>query len=388
MLFGIINSIRGSYTVKVTGRFPERALNVASTMGIYIHNAVRSDKDTLTFSLSKKGYEKLAGAQIEGLTVTLCEKSGFPVFFLRYRKRFMLIALPAIFIAVTVAFSLFVWKVEIVGGDNVLQEQVKKVLNENGVYVGAKKHKIDRYDVKRIAITEIDDLAWMWVDIKGTSAKVKIQPRKKIPEILEIHEPADVISLYDGVIEKMQVYCGIPLFKEGMTISKGQIIVTGVLQTENENIPTYYHHARADVTVRLSREKTVVIPKKTVIKKPTGNEKSVFSLIFKKNNVKFSLNSGILYTDYDKIEKKTKLPLLPFTFSKVTYYEIDVITEDTDIPSEAEERKQSFISELEKENMEIINVTAQTEDNPDYVRVTFTADCRVRADKEIPITHT
>ena len=84
MLFGILSSIKGNYTVKATGRFPERALNVASTMGIYIHNAVRHDKDTLTFSVSKKGYEKLSDTQIEGLTLTLCEKSGLSVFFLRF----------------------------------------------------------------------------------------------------------------------------------------------------------------------------------------------------------------------------------------------------------------------------------------------------------------
>ncbi len=385
MLFGIISNIKGSYTVKACGRFPERILNIASTMGIFIHNVIRIDENTISFSVSKKGYERLISSETEGLTLTLADKSGFPVFFRRYRKRFVLIALPAIFLIVTAVFSLFVWSVEIEGGSPALQKKVQAVLRENGVQAGARKSKIDRYDIKRIAITQIDELAWMWVDIKGTNAKVKISARKEKPELLEINEPSDVISLYDGVIEKMQVYCGIPLFTEGMTVEKGQLIVTGVLRSENENIPTYYHHARADVLLRIKREKTVVIPKKTILKEPTGNEKTVLSVNFKKNNIKFSLNSGISYTDYDKIEKIAKIPFLPVSFSRVIYKEANVIKVDTDINAETEAHRQSFIQSLEKENMDIVNMTTDTEDASDSVRVTFGAECLVRADKEIPI---
>lgn len=385
MLFGIISNIKGSYTVKAEGRFPERILNIASTIGIYIYNVTRVDENTLSFSVSKKGYECLLSAEIEGLTLTLSEKSGFPVFFKRYRKRFMLISLPAIFILITAVFSLFVWSVEIEGGNPALQKKVKTVLSENGVQKGALKSKIDRYDIKRIAITQIDELAWMWVDIKGTSAKVKISPRKEKPELLEINEPSDVISLYDGVIDNMQVYCGIPLFKEGMTVEKGQLLVTGVLRSENENIPTYYHHARADILLRINKEKTVVIPKKTVIMKPTGNKKTAFSINFKKNNVKFSLNSGISYADYDKIEETTKLPFLPVSFSRITYREATVIREDTDINAETEKHRQKFLKTLEKENIEVINLTTDNEDSADSIRVTFKAEGLVRADKEIPI---
>ncbi|MBQ8808362.1 MAG: sporulation protein YqfD, partial [Clostridia bacterium] len=193
------------------------------------------------------------------------------------------------------------------------------------------------------------------------------------------------ISMHSGVIEKMQVFCGIPLFKEGMTVEKGQVIITGILRSENENIPTYYHHACGNVVLRICERKTVNVPKKTIKKTPTGRTKNLYKINFKKNNVKFSLNSGISYAEYDKIEKKYKLPFLPITFSKIKYREIDVTTEDTLVSKEIENRRKTFLKELEKKNITTKNLTEDIIENEHYFSVTFIADCLVRADKEIPI---
>ncbi len=385
MLFEIINCIKGNYTVKAEGNFPERILNIASTSGIYIYKVKRDSDFSLTFSLSRKGAQKLLGENVEGLTLTLIEKTGFPVFFKRYRKRFILITLPLLFLISTGILSKFIWRVDIDGGNKKLQSDVKEIIKENGVYIGAPKHKIDRYEIKRKSILEIDDLMWMWVDIKGTTANVKIQPRTKKPSLIKIAEPSDVISIYTGVIKKMQVYCGIPLFSEGMTVEKGQTVVSGVLRSENENIPTYYHHACADITLQIKEEKTVFIPYKTLKKEPTGNEKSVFSVNLKKNNIKFSLNSGISYADYDKIEKTVKIPFLPVSFSRTTYCEVNVIPEDTDVASETKRHEIDFLNTLREKTYDIENISRQISETENGVRVTYTAQCLVRADKEIPI---
>ncbi len=170
-----------------------------------------------------------------------------------------------------------------------------------------------------------------------------------------------------------------------MTVEKGQTVVTGILESENENIPTYYHHACADILLRLTREKTVVIPKKTLIKTPTGRKKRVFSLNFKKNNIKFSLNSGISYSNYDKIEKKYGLWKIPLSFSKTEYREVKVTSSDTDLSAQLEKRREDFEKTLTKRKMEVCGISEYTVENEDNVSVTFTAECLVRTDKEVPI---
>lgn len=387
MFSGIINCIKGSYTVKSEGRFPERVLNIASTSGIYIYNVKRESPSSLTFCISKKGCDKLLKSPIEGLTLTVTDSFGLPVFMRRYKKRALLIFLPVIFILTVSILSLFIWRVELIGGNEQLQKQVQSIISKNGIYTGALRHKIDQNDIKRTAILKIDDLSWLWVDLKGTTAYVKIKERTRKPTINEINEPADVIALHSGIIEKMQVYCGQPLFTEGMMVQKGQVLVSGTFKSEKENIPTYYHHACADITVRLREEKTVIIPKKIIKKIPTGEKKTIFTVNFEKNNVKFSLNSGISYTEYDKIEKKVKIPFLPISVSRIEYNKVDVVEEDADTALLINERRQSFTKSLQDDNMQIESMTENVTDNGSSLSVTFYAECLVRTDKEIPVSH-
>lgn len=385
MLSMLINCIKGIYTIRAEGRFPERILNIASTSGIYVSNVRREKEDTIIFCVGKKGGERLLLTELEGLTLSLKESYGLPIFIERHKKRVLLFSLPVLFLIATCVFSLFIWQVEIEGGDKKLQKEVYKFVTEKGVHTGALKNKIDHYEIKRAAISEIDDLSWLWVDIKGTKAYVKIHKRTPKPSMNQIHEPADVISMHSGIIEKMQVYCGVPLFKEGDAVEKGQVLITGVFRSENENIPTYYHHATGNVILRLIETKTVIIPKKTIKKTPTGNKKSVFRINFEKNNINFSLNSGISYAEYDKIEKKYKLPLLPVSFSKIDFLETKVTSSKTDISLEIESRRKAFLSELSKNKMELIELTEDIAESENSVTVTFSADCRIRTDKEIPI---
>jgi len=385
MLGILLNSVKGKSIIRAKGRFPERILNIASTSGIFVSDVKRDGEDSIVFCTGIKGGEKLLASRLEGLTLELVESYGVPVVFRRYKKRVLLCLLPIIFILTSYAFSLFIWRVEIEGGDKKLQKEVLDTISQNGVFVGALKKKIDHYEIKRQAIMSIDDLSWMWVDVKGTSAKVKIRKRKPLPDMIPINEPSDVIALHSGLIEKIQVYCGVPLFTEGQSVEKGDIIVTGVFKSENENIPTYYHHATADVTLRLCESKTIIIPRKTIKKTPTGNKKSVYKVNFEKNNINFSLNSRISYAEYDKIEKKYTLPFTSISFVKTTYLENNVSQSDTDIPKELSNRRKAFLDSLSKKGMEVISLNEEVIENENDVTVIFSADCRVKTGKEIPI---
>ncbi len=385
MLGFLLNAAKGKSIIRASGRFPERILNIASTSGIFISDVKRDGEDSIVFCTGIKGGEKLLSLNLEGLTLEIVESYGIPIVIRKYKKRVLLCLLPAIFILSSYIFSLFIWRVEVEGGDLKLQEEVLSTISESGVYVGALKKKIDRYEVKRKAIMSIDELSWLWVDIRGGAAKVKIRERKPHLDLIPITEPSDVIAMHSGLIEKMQVYCGVPLFKEGQSVKKGDVIVTGIFRSENENIPTYYHHAVADVTLRLCESKTVIIPRKTVRKTPTGNKKSIYRINFEKNNINFSLNSRISYKEYDKIVKKYTLPFTSISFEKTTYIENNVSISDTDVQSELSKRRESFLDSLAKKSMEVVNLSEEVIENENDITVIFRADCRVKTDKEIPI---
>ena len=385
MFSEILKNLRGSCLITASGRFPERILNTASKMMIYAENVKKDNDGNLSFSVSRKGAKLLLSSVPEGLKAEITQRSGLPFFLYRYRKRVLLFFTPAVVIASLFVFSLFVWNVEISGGDKELRESVKAFLNENGVKKGSLRSRIDQYEIKRSAICAIDDLSWLWVDLRGTTAFVKINKRTAVPKIENINEPADVIAIEDCVIEEMQVFRGRACKEVGNTAEKGSVIITGTIHNDNEAVPDYHHHACGIVKGRVWREESVTVPKTELIKKPTGNEKNVYGIKFKKNIINFSLNSGISYKEYDKIKKEFQIPFFPISFSRVTYCEVNVEEKEVDTQKEIEKLREAFSEKLIKKNAEIKNMDTSVEDNGMNLSVKFTAQCIVRIDKEIPV---
>lgn len=386
MVSEIIRCLKGSCEIKACGRFPERILNAACGKGIFIENVSKSAGGELRFSVSRRGCEALFADIPEGMELSVEKRFGLPFFLRRHRRRVFLFFMPAAVIGSLLVSSLFIWNVRIVGGDKALRSEVGAVLKDNGVYRGALKNKIDRYGVKNAAICSIDNLAWLWVDIKGTTATVKIHARTAVPKLVEIKEPANVIASETCVIEEMQVFCGRELASPGTTVEKGSVIISGVITSENERVPTYYRHACGIVRGRVWADKTFTVPKTKLIKKPTGREKNVYTASIKKN-INFSLNSGISYREYDKIKKTVKLPFVPVTFSRITYREAEVETVAADTAAETEKLKKRFEKSLRKKgsDTEIKNISVQTEDCGTYLSVRLTAELLMRIDKEVPV---
>lgn len=384
MSYGFLNYIKGAHEIKVLGSFPERILNISSSKGIYIENVSKDENGDLKFTVSKKGLKLIMENAPGDIIIEKVSSYGVPFFIKRYKKRIALFALPLMLAITSVIYSGFIWKVNIYGAPEA-QSEIKTLLKENGVYIGALKSKIDPYKIKKTILLKSDKLSWMWVDIRGTTAKVEIRARSQKPVLEKISEPADVIASHSGVIEKMQVFCGAPLVAEGETVVEGQVLISGTILTDNENIPPYYHHASGIIDARIWEEKTIDLPKNILKKTPTGRKKNVYSVKFKKNNIKFSLNSGISYEEYVKITDRVKLPLLPVSFKRTQYQEVEIEKLPNDIQKEIEKEKLIFEKELKEKNAQVISIAHSHKEIEDIIKITFTAECLMRIDKEIPL---
>lgn len=385
MSYKFLNYLKGIYICTADGRFPERLLNIASSNGIYIENVTRDKNGCLKFTISKKGYDYLATLIPNDIVVEITSKAGLPFFIKRYKKRIALFTLPLSLLIAANIYSRFLWKINLYGGSEESRSEVMEIIKDKGVYIGAQKNKIDPYEVKRTVLLESDNLSWLWVDIHGTTANIEIRERDKKPVTEKNSEPANVIASHDGVIEEMQIFCGAPLVNIGETVEKGQTLISGIITTDNENIPPYYHHASGIITARIWKEKTEKIPKYNIKKTPTGKEKNTYSIKFKKNNINFSFNSGISYSKYDKIVNKVKIPLLPLTLIRTKYCEITTSQVEADTNKEISLLLEKFSREIKNEGAEIVKLSHTVNDKGDYLDITITAECLARIDKEIPI---
>lgn len=384
MLTDIVHYIKGTYVIEAHGRFPERILNIAAARFIYVRD-VKKDGENLTFSVSKRGWECLCRDVPDALELSVKQKYGFPFFFRRYKKRLALFFLPLLFAALSFVYSSFIWRVEISGATPSLQKKVLSTLSDMGVRRGAYIRRINPDEIKRRVLLKHSDLTWMWLNLDGTSAEIEIVPRKKAPSTIKITEPANVIAQRSGLVTKIQTFCGTPLVTVGEAVEKGQILISGIFKSENENIPVYYHHAGGIVEATVWDEKAVILPKQLSEKVRTGNKKSAFGVNFTKNNVNFSINSRISYREYDKIVKNIRIPFLGVAFFRADYYEVNVNMRQNDLTALIDKEVSKMRRAAEKSGASNIKISTDTADCGASVILKMRMESTMRIDKEIPI---
>lgn len=239
----------------------------------------------------------------------------------RYRKRAGL-ALGLIFAAALIfASRLFVWDVRIVGAENTPSEDILAVLERHGLYIGA---YIPSLDKERIAmeITKDDGrFSWFKINMRGTVATIDINERKGREGIEATVPPSNLIASCDAQIELLDVSGGATVVKIGQTVKKGQLLVSGVI--DSQALGYRLVRARGSVYGRTTLAYEVKIPVKYRQKlrsKTVAGEKSI---IFFGKSIKVFKNDRILTEFYDIIERKKRAMLfgvpLPLYISEKEY---------------------------------------------------------------------
>jgi similar to stage IV sporulation protein len=122
----------------------------------------------------------------------------------------------------------------------------------------------------------------------------------------------------------MEVYEGAAVVKPGDTVHKGQLLVSGIV--DSKTVGARFVHASAKVLGRTWRNIDIIEPLYEVKRTPTGNSIAQNRLKIGNITINLYLNSGNPYENYDKMDKIKDLKIfgaqLPFTMSTTTYSEV------------------------------------------------------------------
>ncbi len=380
-MFDLSYALKSGYTVKITGENPERFLNAAAAKGIFISGAVR-EPGGLRARISKNALALMEKDMPDGLELEVLRSHGPARALGRYKGRSMLFVGLPLMLLVVFASTRFVWRVEINGGEPGLRRQVEEFVTKNGVRPGARIKDIDRTAISRKAILTFDELMWLWIDIRGTVARVNIAERDLPPEIAS-KEPANVIAAETGVVERLTVTGGAAAVSEGQSVEKGSLLISAVV--ESERVDPMLRHAGGEVIARVWREKNILIPKLTEKRTRTGASRVIRAIKIKKFIVNFSLNSSILYPKYDRIKKSYRLGNIPVEFISCKYMEVDAEYVPTDIEKQKSDFRRTFEEELASGGAEIVSINESQSDAGDYVEYSLTAECLTDIGKTVPI---
>jgi similar to stage IV sporulation protein len=320
------NYLRGYVIIIVEGYFIEKFFNICTHRQILLWDIRRHKNNLVTMRVSVKGFKLLRPvARKTKCRVRIVKKRGLPFLSNRYRKRKAFFAGAFLFILLMYIMTSFIWSVEITGNKELESGYVEKALAENGIRPGVLKYGIDTKKAVAGLMTDIRELAWVSIDVRGTKVKVQLKERKPLPQMVAKDEPCNIVALKDGMIKQIIVTDGIEAVAEGDTVKKGQVLISGSIPVKNEKDAYRLVHAMGTVKARTWYETRCPVRLEEVEKVRTGNVMKNYSLVlFAKRLELFHKRVG--YEDYDYVEVKQKLMIgedLVFPFELVTdsFYE-------------------------------------------------------------------
>lgn len=256
----IIRFFKGYKVICITGKFPERFLNVCANKGIFLSDVTYLSASSVRVTISTKAAKELeAICEKTSVSAELQEEGGLPVLRRKYKKRKWLIAGPLMFAISLCVLNLFVWEIEITGCEKVLPRQIEENLAELGVKAGVPRFTIDQQRIKNEMLIRMPELSWIWVNKSGSRLIVNVRESVPRPEIFDKNDYCNIIAAKDGIIDSVIVREGTFMFNVGDTVLKNDILVSGLMLSERGIEPRYIQ-ADAEIYARVWYEKTEKFP--------------------------------------------------------------------------------------------------------------------------------
>ena len=284
----------------------------------------------------------MASLGIEG---EIGERHGLPAALAFCRER-PGIPLGLLLLAVWLRYSGgLVWDIRIEGNTKTPEAAIVSQLADLGFEIGTHWRETDFDQLHADYVAAQNDIAWLSVYMDGTVARVQV--RELWADGVRgdrTHTGANVVAGECGVIEEVNVFEGTAAVRAGDVIRPGEVAISGVIEKKDGGFR--WEYAAGEVWASVPVPLSVEIPLERVERRPTGVEKTSFSLKIFKKSIKLSGNYGFDPATYDKIDTIGRICLpdgtpLPVWVEKTVWRETgtETVTLTAD-DAEAEARAQ------------------------------------------------
>lgn len=326
----IYEYLRGSYTVTARAESVCRALNVLMKNNVPFYGVKAEGGGLVGFCLEPDAFRKYvaltAEMTIEDERVT---RRGLFAFASGYKMRIGFFIGAVLCAALLAASSFFVWDINVTGQTGLSEKEILKTLEGYGLYIGAYIPNIDTMRLENELVIDTEELSYASINLRGTVAEVVVRERKE-KDVENISLPSNLVANCDGQIESIEVRGGMPTVKKGQIVKKGQLLVSGVI--DSQAVGYRLVRARGEIYARISRSFTAEVPLIREKKSRTGEKKTRVTIRFFAKKINLFSNNDISFEKYDTIEEEKRLCLfdrveLPVFIIKTTYSEYVTETE-------------------------------------------------------------
>jgi len=343
LFFKLISYFIGYVVIIVTGKAPEKFVNMAASRGIYLWDISRTGDNAILLKVRLQAVKPLRHiARRTGCRYSIKSRRGFPFVIARIRRRKAL-AIGFVFFLGTLYFlSSFVWFIEVRGNERLTTAEVLSAAADSGLSTGMPKWRIETEKVEAGILERLPLVTWTGVYFNGTKVTIEVVERV-VPEE-EDRRPSHIVAVKAGLIKEVLVLNGNPLVKEGDTVAQDQVLISGEIpplleesskQGEDKKPkevpkvirPAYYVHARGIVRARVWYEGYGEAKIIETGYRLTGRSEKRISLKYYSQEIILMDNQNIPFEHYEVVTSIKKLPRwrnldLPVELVTVKYLEL------------------------------------------------------------------
>lgn len=334
LIFNILNYFRGYLKIKVTGSFLERFINICTNRNIGIWDIQAKGTKVITAKTSIRGYRKLREVcKKTGSRIHILSKKGFPFVFGRFMRRKGLVLGLFLFVVLIAWLCSHIWYIEIADTQSVSKEELRLQLERAGIKPGASIWSINPDKIQAEMLSQNPKLSWLWTDVVGTKVYVDLRERVQKPEIVDTSVPCNIIAKEGGKITDFVVWEGRTLMEKEMWVSKGQLLVGGVM--DSTAVGVRFVHADAEVWADTEHALSGQYQLHPVQERQTGNSKSAYGVKFGTNlwNLPFS-TTGYKQQKIQREEYPLRVGELYFPISLIKTNYFETIKQQEEVPRE------------------------------------------------------
>lgn len=364
-----LNYIKATLQVEVEGYFVERFINLCKINNVNIWEVKNETSGKISFLTIPKELKKMEPF----LSRTKCKlkvtkKKGIYFSILKYKKRRVALYTLCLIILGVYTFSTFIWDINVYGNSAVSTEVIGDKLQDLGVHRGKNKYGISKSKISDYIRSEIYEVAWVGVDIKGTALNIQIVEKVISEEKLENEIIGDIVANKDAVITKIVADNGTALYKLGSYIEQGSVAIEGKRYVNGE-VEKLVHASGI-----LCGETEYVFEKEYnyVQQEKINSGKTRYGIGIGINNKKFILKylpNNILY-DISSEEKTLNIFGLQIKYIFNKYYgytEYEKTYTKDELLELAEQDSLAFLNELEQEGKKYLNKNVVIEETKDKI---------------------
>ncbi|MBQ3010775.1 MAG: sporulation protein YqfD [Oscillospiraceae bacterium] len=333
-----------------------------------------------------------AVAERRGSDLRMCRPYGLRPKLRQIGKRYVLLTALTVCAACLALSNLFVWRIEVIGNEQVAAGEVVRAVTQAGGGIGSFWPGFDSEQMRTQLLLQLEKVQWVGINYRSGAIEVVVREREPIPEIIDNDEPVHIVAEKAGVLTGITAKQGQTRAAAGDTVEKGQVLISGAAVSSIGT--TRPVHALGEVEARTWYAISARQPAFELGKAYSGRKTVKISLILGSKRVNFYSDSSIFEDSCDTIIMDYHLCMkdvftLPVRIMVQQRVYWSAQERETDIQVREEAARAALMEVLKYEIGEdgsVITADFATLSKNDGMTVTMMAECLEKIGEEVPIS--